>query len=108
MDIRGGRQSDYSILISRAWKRPNADLYPFTLRQPIPAFPIPLKKEDAEPLIELNTLLNLVYQKARLELLVDYQQPLKPALSSEDREWATRIIASTGVDLQGGRLSISI
>ena len=102
MDIRGARQSDYSILISRAWKRPNADLYPFALRQPIPAFGLPLKKEDAEPVIELNTLLNFVYQQARLELLVDYEQPLKPALSSEDREWARTIMASTGVDFHGG------
>ena len=97
MDIQGTRQVGYSVLIGRGWKRPNADLYSFTLRQPIPSVPIPLRREDTEPIIELQTLLNVVYQQARLELLIDYQQPLK-AVSPEDKEWVAMILTSTGGD----------
>ena len=46
--------------------------------------------------VSMPTLLNFIYQQARLELLIDYQQPLKPALSSEDKDWVEMILTSAG------------
>jgi hypothetical protein len=40
--VTGGIQSDYRILVSRADRRPAADLYAFNLRDVIPLFPLPL------------------------------------------------------------------
>lgn len=42
-------QSDYRILVSRGIHRPRASLIVFTLRQPIPAFTLPLLPGDDEP-----------------------------------------------------------
>ena len=44
--MSGGIQSTYRILISRASSRPEAELYPFNLREPIPIFPLPLQSGD--------------------------------------------------------------
>ncbi len=87
MPIKGIARSLYRILISRSPQRPQAQLYGFGLRQPIPAFPVPLRAGEPEPLLDLQPLLHQVYDRARFELVIDYQAPLKPGLSQLDREW---------------------
>ena len=54
LPMSGGIQSTYRILISRASSRPEAELYPFNLREPIPIFPLPLQSGDAEPAIDFS------------------------------------------------------
>lgn len=77
MPIKGIAQSLYRILVSRSSQRPQAQLYGFGLRQPIPAFPIPLQSDEPEPLLDLQPLLHQVYDRARFELAIDYQVPLQ-------------------------------
>ncbi len=88
----GAIASDYRILISRSPQRPKAQLYAFSLRQPIPAFPIPLRTGEQEPLLELQPLLHRVYDRARLELAIDYTQPCTPKLSAEDEAWVSSLV----------------
>jgi len=56
--------TDYRILVSRGDRRPNAMVYAFTLREAIPVFPLPLRPQDPEPLVDLQTLLNNLYDLA--------------------------------------------
>lgn len=92
MLIMGGSNTDYSILVSRGYHRPEADLYGFNLREPIPIFPVPLKQGEQEPLVDLQKLLNEVYQKARFDLVLDYSQSVKPTLSVEEKSWVEEIL----------------
>jgi len=82
-----GITSDYRILVSRAGKRPQAELYAFNLRQPMPLFALPLQAGDPEPIIDLNLLLAEVYDEAALDLAIDYGQPPVPAVVHEDWHW---------------------
>ncbi len=91
MLIIGASNTDYSILVSRGYQRPEADLYGFNLKEAIPIFPVPLKGEQ-EPLVDLQKLLNEVYQKARFDLVIDYSQSIKPSLSVEDKSWMEEIL----------------
>lgn len=81
--MAGGVASDYRILVSRAQRRPRAELYPFNLREAIPQFPLPLQPGDAEPAIDLHLLLQEIYTAAALDAVIDYSQqptsPLEPA-----------------------------
>jgi hypothetical protein len=86
-------QSDYRILVCRPRKSRNADLYGFSYRSAIPAIPIPLLPEDAEPLVRLNDVLHDVVDRARYDLTIDYRQPPEPPLRSEDEAWADSILA---------------
>ncbi|KAM3106300.1 DUF4058 family protein [Phormidesmis sp. 146-33] len=79
-------------MISRSVDRPDADLYTFDLRTSIPAIPIPLRAREPEPIIDLQKLLNEIYDRARFDLAIDYSQPLKPALSPHDQDWVTEIL----------------
>jgi hypothetical protein len=87
MPMLGAVRSDYRFLVSRSQDRPQAQLYAFGLRQPIPALPIPLCKGDPEPLLELQPLLHRVYDRARFALAIDYQRFPSPKLSNQDWEW---------------------
>jgi len=80
-------KSDYRILVSRGSRRPRAVLIAFMLRQPIPAFTLPLLPGDTEPEVELNRILHDLYRRARFDLRLDYSQPPVPPLSDADRAW---------------------
>ncbi|MGF1536945.1 MAG: DUF4058 family protein, partial [Elainellaceae cyanobacterium] len=83
----------YRILVSRAQQRPRAALYPFGLRSPIPAFPLPLQPEDAEVVLDLQPLLNQVYERAGYDLVISYTQEPIPPLTEEDATWANQLVS---------------
>ncbi len=86
---------DYRILVSRSQERPDAELYGFMLQEPIPGFPLPLKVGDAEPWIELQPILNGVYDRAGYGYRLDYRQPVpSPTLSATNQAWVDRFLAS--------------
>ncbi|MEB3292764.1 MAG: DUF4058 family protein [Synechococcales bacterium] len=91
LPMTGAISSHYRILISTSQKRPKAQLYAFNLRQPIPAIAVPLNG-DATVLLDLQPLLHRIYDKARFELAIDYQQPLSPKLSEEDATWILELV----------------
>jgi Protein of unknown function (DUF4058) len=98
--LRGGKPfpmmgeylGDYRILVCRSDQRPVADLYAFSLRQIIPSVSIPVLSGDEEPVLELQKLLNYVYERGRYHLAIDYTHPPQPPLSREDVEWAGTLI----------------
>ncbi len=85
-------ESHYRILISRGNTRPKADLYAFNIQQKIPVIPIPLKPEDSEPLIDLNNLLNSIYDKGSFDLDLDYSKNPIPPLNGNDLDWLHQLI----------------
>lgn len=90
--------SDYYILVCRGWERPGALFFPFSVRDPIPEVPIPLRQGDAEPTLDLNTVLHDLYDRARFDLRIDYGQPPDPPLTPEDTEWAAALLERAGND----------
>ena len=86
--------TDYSVLVSRAWQRPRADLLPFGVRDPVSAFPVPLRRDEEEPLVDLGGLLASVYEEASYDLRVDYRRPPVPPLPDDDARWAEERLAA--------------
>lgn len=84
--------SDYRILVSRASERPRALFLPFSVREAIPEFPVPLLPGDSEPRVEVGPILAELYERSRLEADVDYSRPPTPPLRSADAAWARRIL----------------
>lgn len=89
--------SHYRILVSRGWERPQAQLYPFNLNEPIPEIPIPLRAEETEPTLNLGPALAKVYDEVRYDLRIDYtaepEPPLDPALAA----WAHELLQQVGL-----------
>jgi len=84
--------SHYRLFIRRRERPHQARLYPFSVRQPIPTFPLPLLPDDAEPVVDLNALLNTVYDQAGYDLVLRYDQSPAPPLGAEDTAWAAEVM----------------
>ena len=84
--------ADYCILVSRAWQRPRAEVYLFNLRQTIPDILIPLKPDQAEPVLPLNPILHDLYDRAAYDLAIDYTLPPLPPLSPADALWQASLV----------------
>lgn len=85
-------RSDYRILVSRANLRPEAELYPFNVRESIPQFLLPLQPPDQEPVVNLSEVLRQVYQEAALDLAIDYSVQPIPPLSENDFQWVQSLM----------------
>ncbi len=94
--VQNHLQSDYQILVSRASKRPKADLYAFNLQNPIPSFALPLRETDTEPLLDIQTLINELYVEGNYDLVIDYtQEPVPP--SQQDAAWIDQVLKQQGL-----------
>ncbi len=94
--LRGGKRMpihtlpdgcDYYALVSRAWQRPEMGLWPVKLRDPLPAIPIPLRRGEPEPLIELKPVLERTYDEAGYARRI-YRTLPEPPLAAADTDWA--------------------
>lgn len=90
-------EASYRILVSRRNQRPLADLYLFNLQHSIPSFPLPLRSEDQEPLIDLQTLMNTVYERAGYDFTINYTTEPVPPLSESDAAWVDSILRQQGL-----------
>ncbi|MDF5718630.1 MAG: DUF4058 family protein [Rhizonema sp. NSF051] len=90
-------QSDYRLLVSRGERRPNADLYAFNLPSEIPSFPLPLRSTDIEPLLDLQTLLSELYDRASYDLVIDYRQEPIPPLKKAYTGWNDTLLRQQGL-----------
>lgn len=83
---------DYRLLVSRAQSRPRADVYLFGVRDSIPALPIPLHPDEAEPVLPLSHLVHDIYDHIVYDLSIDYNQFPMPPLEGDDAQWAVQRI----------------
>ncbi len=98
LPLRGAMATSlYRIVVSRVEQRPLAALYGFNLSDPIPSFPVPLQAEDSPIWVDLQVLVNGVYDRASYDLAIDYRQELVPPLSAADAAWAREWLMSQGV-----------
>lgn len=98
MPILGNQiKSDYRILVSRRESRPKAELYLFGLQEQIPAFLLPLRRGDTEPLVDLQALLHGVYDRAGFDLAINYTQEPVPSLTETDITWANVLLQQQGL-----------
>lgn len=87
-------RSDYRIVVSRSSLRPAADLYGFSVREAIPEFPLPLKPDDAELSVNLQTIVDRVYDLGSYDVRIDYHQSAPPpAFSKSDQQWIDELLA---------------
>lgn len=87
----------YRILVSRSQQRPHADLYRFNLPDQVPSFLLPLRPDDREPLVNLQLLLNEIYDQSSYDLVIDYSKEPIPALSETDALWADTLLREQGL-----------
>ncbi|MGC8642505.1 MAG: DUF4058 family protein [Isosphaeraceae bacterium] len=83
--------ADFYAFISRAERRPQSDVYAWSVRQPLPKIPIPLLAPDPDIMLDLSSLFALGYERGRYDRALDYSAPLDLPLAPADRAWAEEL-----------------
>lgn len=78
---------DYYALISRGDRRPNCDVYAWTLRHALPTLPIPLRSPDPEIAFDVGAVFARTYERGRYARSIDYQAPPPIPLDAERQAW---------------------
>ncbi|QDU27838.1 hypothetical protein ETAA8_29290 [Anatilimnocola aggregata] len=87
---KGLEHCDYYLLVSRVDERPQADIWPFSVRDPFPPLQVPLGPGDPDVRIDLKKLLDTEYDKVRYDLIIYEHEPELP-LTGADLAWSRAI-----------------
>jgi Protein of unknown function (DUF4058) len=88
----GGRSAcDYSVLVSRAGRRPSAEFWPVQLRDRLPTIPVPLRPDDADARVDLQAVLHRAYDGPGYEHFI-YAGTPDPPLPTEEADWAGGLV----------------
>jgi hypothetical protein len=82
---------DYSVLISRAERRPAVAFWPIRLRERLPLIPIPLRPVVADARVDLQDVLHQTYDGPGYENFL-YAGTPQPPLAPADAEWARQFL----------------
>ena len=77
----------YSVLVSRSERRPSAEFWPIGLRDRLPSIPVPLRPAQPDATLDLQAVLDRVYDEGGFAYLI-YDGAPDPPLDHEDSAWA--------------------
>jgi len=76
--------SPYRVTIRTAGRHRFGYLFPIHLTEPLPEIPIPLRPADPPVKLQLQPLLDRVYQNGRYGRTLDYHHPLDPPMGDDE------------------------
>lgn len=82
---------DYYILVSRSEERPTLGMWPVGLRDRLPIIPTPLAAPDPDVALDLQGVLDRVYDAAGYAKYI-YSGTPEPPLSAADAAWAVALV----------------
>ena len=96
-DARAGEwPTDPCLVVANRALDPNqSEVYPCTLRLPLPAVAVPLRQGEPDAALDLQPLIDRCYAKGRYWLLPYDEEP--PFLEPEDLAWAQAVVREAGL-----------
>lgn len=82
----------YFVILSRADRRPMADVWPIALRQPLPAVPVPLLAPDPDVMLDLQRVMTSMYDAFGYDLDLNYSVGPEIPLPADDAAWARELL----------------
>jgi hypothetical protein len=88
----------YFVILSRAERRPVAEVWPLRLQEAIPILPVPLLPPDADVPLDLGKALAVIYERSGYDLRIDYTQPPPPPpLLTNEAVWLDEHLRMVGI-----------
>jgi hypothetical protein len=81
---------DFYAVVGRKSGTPNAQVYAWTIKDTLPAIPIPLREPEPDAMLNLRAVFDMTYDRGRYRRMVRYGKPLPASLplTTTDREWS--------------------
>jgi hypothetical protein len=86
-------EGHYFAMVSRGDRRPDCEVYPWTIQEPPPAIPIPLEAPDADVVIDLNQVYLTTFERGPYDQLVRYNQPIGFPMDQAMEKWVGERVA---------------
>ena len=86
--------ADFYAFVCRTERLPQVEVYGWTLRQALPAIPVPLAGDDPDVLLDLQAAFTTTYERAGYDYALDYRRPVEPPLERPTAEWVRSILGS--------------
>jgi len=101
--VAGRFKYDYLTSVNRAAGRRNRfEVYPCTIRQPLPWIRVPLAGDDADVQLNLQAALEQAYDAGSYGERINYRAPCEPPLPDADQKWTNELIRASKANLQPG------
>ncbi|MEO0413663.1 MAG: DUF4058 family protein [Verrucomicrobiota bacterium] len=92
-------EAPYFVSVCRNNDYPSQwEIYPISSREPLPSFRIPLRQQDEDVVIELQTIFNQCYSNGGYHVRIDYTKNPEPSVPEVDEEWVSQIAAKGALD----------
>jgi hypothetical protein len=92
--------ADYLVHVSPVERRPSGLVWPILLPQRLPVIDIPLGDGDPAYRLDLQHILDTMYDRSSYDLSVDYTQDPRPPLPEHYAEWARQVLREKGLRAQ--------
>ncbi len=79
--------SPYTLLVAQAKTAQLCRVWPAHFRRRLPPLPVPLAKPDPDVPLDLQPMIDAIYQRSRYERSIDHSKPLNPPLDAADARW---------------------
>ena len=86
------KPADYYTFVCRCERRPKLEVYGWPLRRRLPALPVPLAGDDPDVVMDLQEVLDAVYERAGYRHYLNYERNVEPPLDEADAEWVRRTL----------------
>jgi hypothetical protein len=102
--LRGGQrmpmldpwpEAPCAILVARVRKYDRCQVWPVHFRIPTPPVPIPLAKPDPDIILDLQPMIDAIYERSRYERSIDYSKPLTPPLDAAEALWLQKQVRTS-------------
>lgn len=90
-------RTPYMACVRRTTRRGLAEVYPMPLRQRLPMVKVPLRPNDADVPLDLQSLVEQCYRNGGYEGTLNYVADPDPPLSGADDEWANEWLHEKGL-----------
>jgi hypothetical protein len=80
--------ADFYALVARGDRRPECDVYAWTIRDPFPAIRLPLLAPDPDVTIDVAAVYAMAFGRGRYARSINYAAPLMLPIAPADRAWA--------------------
>ena len=87
----------YLISLSRNGRRIPLNVWPITLREPLPRVALPLKPGDPDFILDLQEAFERAYESGPYARSIDYALPPAIPLEGADAEWADAMLREKGL-----------
>ncbi len=83
----------YHVCVTRPPWLTRHEFYVLPLRQRLPAIRVPLRHSDPDAALDLQILVDQIYERGRYSSIIDYTKPPQLALPQDEAAWANATLS---------------